>query len=56
MKYSNSFGKKSSKILLGTGYFGDTISEAESFAIMDTYYEMGADILFPTDILGDLVK
>ena len=41
MKYSDSFGKRSSKILLGTGYFGDTITEAESFRIMDTYYEMG---------------
>lgn len=41
MKYSNSFGKKSSKILLGTAYFGDTISEEEAFAIMDAYYEMG---------------
>ena len=41
MKYSDSFGKKSSKILLGTGYFGDTISQDEAFAIMDQYYEMG---------------
>ena len=45
MKYSDSFGKEftkmSSKILLGTAYFGDTISEDESFAIMDAYYEMG---------------
>lgn len=41
MKYSDSFGKRSSKILLGTAYFGDTISEADAFAIMDKYYEMG---------------
>lgn len=41
MKYSDSFGKKSSKILLGTAYFGDTISREEAFAIMDAYYEMG---------------
>ena len=41
MKYSDSFGKKSSKILLGTAYFGETISEEEAFAIMDAYYEMG---------------
>ncbi len=41
MKYSDSFGKKSSKILLGTAYFGDTISEDEAFAIMDAYYELG---------------
>ena len=41
MKYSDSFGKRSSKILLGTGYFGDTITEAESFQILDAYYEAG---------------
>ncbi len=41
MKYSDSFGKRSSKILLGTAYVVDTISEAEAFAIMDKYYEMG---------------
>ena len=41
MKYSDSFGKKSSKILLGTAYFGDTISQEEAFDIMDKYCEMG---------------
>lgn len=41
MKYSDSFGKRSSKIILGTGYFGDGITEEESFRIMDTYYELG---------------
>ncbi len=45
MKYSDSFGKefgkKSSKILLGTAYFGDTISKVEAFAMMDAYYELG---------------
>ena len=41
MRYSNSFGKKSSKILLGTAYFGDTISEETSFMIMDKFYELG---------------
>ncbi|MBE6700273.1 MAG: aldo/keto reductase [Ruminococcaceae bacterium] len=41
MKYSNSFGKESSKILLGTAYFGDTISEDSAFHIMDVYREMG---------------
>ncbi len=41
MKYSSSFGKKSSKIILGTAYFGDTISQNEAFDIMDKYYEMG---------------
>lgn len=41
MKYSCGFGKRSSKILLGTAYFGDTISESDSFDIMDKYYELG---------------
>ncbi len=41
MRYSYSFGKKSSKILLGTAYFGDTISETEAFNIMDRYYALG---------------
>ncbi len=41
MKYSNAFGKKSSKILLGTAYFGDGISEKESFELMDRFVSLG---------------
>lgn len=41
MRYSDSFGKKSSKIILGSSYFGDTISPEESFKLMDTYVENG---------------
>ena len=41
MKYSESFGKLSSKILLGTAYFGETISEKDSFEIMDKFYSLG---------------
>lgn len=41
MKYSDSFGKNSSKIILGTAYFGDTISPEDSFKIMDTFVENG---------------
>ncbi len=41
MKYSNSLGKTSSRILLGTAYFGDGISEKDAFEIMDKYYELG---------------
>lgn len=41
MRYSHSFGKKSSKILLGTAYFGDAISKDEAFDIMDKYCELG---------------
>ncbi len=41
MVYSDFFDKKSSRILLGTAYFGDGISEKEAFAIMDRYCELG---------------
>ncbi len=41
MKYSDVFYKKSSRILLGTAYFGDGISEEDSFGIMDAYVAMG---------------
>ena len=43
MRYSDGFGKTSSKILLGTTYFGDTISEKLAFDIMDKYYELGGN-------------
>lgn len=41
MRYSDVFYKKSSRILLGTAYFGDGISEKEAFEIMDKYVSMG---------------
>ncbi len=41
MKYSNAFVKNSSRILLGTAYFGDGISKEEAFALMDSFYERG---------------
>ena len=41
MRYSASLGKNSSRIRLGTSYFGDTISKEESFALMDKYCELG---------------
>lgn len=41
MRYSDVFGFNSSRILLGTGYFGDGISEEEAFAMMDKFCEMG---------------
>jgi len=41
MRYSDVFGFNSSRILLGTGYFGDGISEEEAFAMMDKFREMG---------------
>ncbi len=41
MKYSDILGKKSSRIILGTAYFGDGISEETAFAMLDQYREMG---------------
>lgn len=41
MRYSDCFGKKSSRILLGTAYFGDGISRDEAFRMMDAFREMG---------------
>ena len=41
MRYSDCFGRKSSKILLGTAYFGDGISEDNAFLMMDRFREMG---------------
>lgn len=41
MRYSAVFGKKSSRILLGTAYFGDGISEDDAFLMMDKFREMG---------------
>lgn len=41
MRYSDEFGFKSSRILLGTGYFGDGISKEDAFSMMDRFCEMG---------------
>lgn len=41
LRYSYSFGDKTSKIMLGTGYFGDGISEHDAFSIMDKFRDMG---------------
>ncbi|MBO5955500.1 MAG: aldo/keto reductase [Clostridia bacterium] len=41
MRYSDIFGKKSSRILLGTAYFGDGIAEQDAFLMMDKFREMG---------------
>lgn len=41
MKYSDCFGRKSSRIILGTAYFGDKITKEDAFSMMDTFREMG---------------
>lgn len=43
MNYSNAFNINSSKILLGTAYFGDTISKEDAFNIMDKYVSLGGN-------------
>ena len=53
MRYSLSFGKKSSKILLGTAYFGDTISKEDSFRIMDKYIELGGNHIDTARLYAD---
>ena len=41
MRYSDVFYKKSSRIILGTAYFGDGIEEKDAFSLMDRFVEMG---------------
>ncbi len=41
MRYSDCFGRKSSRILLGTAYFGDGIDKSDAFLMMDKFREMG---------------
>ena len=41
MRYSNAFGKQSSRMVLGTTYFGDGISKEDSFALLDKFRELG---------------
>ncbi len=41
MKYSYSFGKKSSKIILGTTYFGSLIPLEDAFSLLDRFCELG---------------
>lgn len=43
MIYADAFGKNSSKILLGTTYFGDGISQNDAFSLMDKYVELGGN-------------
>ncbi len=53
MKFSHSFVKQSSKILLGTAYFGDTITPDESFKIMDTFFENGGNHIDTARLYAD---
>ena len=41
MRYSDCFGRKSSRIILGTAYFGDGIDKDNAFLMMDKFREMG---------------
>ena len=40
MRYTDVLKKNSSRIILGTAYFGDGISEENSCALMDEFYNM----------------
>ena len=53
MRYSDIFYKKSSRILLGTAYFGDGIGEKESFEIMDKYVELGGTHIYNARLYSD---
>lgn len=53
MRYSNAFSKNSSKILLGTAYFGDTISREDSFRIMDEYVALGGNHIDTARLYAD---
>ncbi|MBR5155061.1 MAG: aldo/keto reductase [Clostridia bacterium] len=41
MKYSSAFGKLSSRIILGSAYFGTAIREDEAFELIDKYVDLG---------------
>lgn len=53
MRYSDALGKQSSRILLGTAYFGDTISEDTAFSIMDKFREMGGNHIDTARLYAD---
>lgn len=53
MRYSNAFSKNSSKILLGTAYFGDLISKEEAFRIMDKYVALGGNHIDTARLYAD---
>lgn len=53
MLYSNAFSKNSSKILLGTAYFGETISSADAFKIMDEYVALGGNHIDTARLYAD---
>lgn len=56
MKYSDIYEKKSSRILLGTAYFGDGITEEEAFDIMDKFREMGGTHIDTARLYADGVS
>lgn len=67
MKYSSFFSAetKSSKSLLGTTYFGSSVSKEDAFAMMDHFYELGGTHLdtarwysegHSEEIIGEWVK
>ncbi len=53
MRYSNAFGINSSKVLLGTAYFGSLINKEDSFKIMDRYMELGGSHIDTARLYAD---
>ena len=53
MRYSDCLGKRSSRILLGTAYFGDTINEDTAFSIMNKFCEMGGNHIDTARLYAD---
>ena len=43
MRYSGVFSKKSSKIILGTDYYGEERDEDVAFSLLDKFFEMGGN-------------
>lgn len=53
MRYADGFGKPSSRVILGTTYFGDGITEADAFALMDRFRELGGTHLDTARMYAD---
>ena len=53
MLYANISELKSSKIVLGTDYYGQTVSKHDAFRLLDTYTESGGNHIDTARIYGD---
>ncbi len=53
MRYSEIGGMKSSKIILGTDYYGLTVSKREAFSLLDAYCAAGGNHIDTAKIYGE---